>query len=302
MISLSIIIVNWNTCELLKDCLASIRENLKSASEIEVIVVDNASADGSALMVQNDFPEVTLIANADNVGFVQANNQAARIARGRYLLLLNSDTKLLDGGALDVVDYLDSNPGVGIVTGRMLYEDRSFQSSYFRFPTIASGIIAHTFRRVFTFKQPFHRYFNYADLSPDETHEVDWACGAYLYLRRDVLDEGRVFNEALFMYYEDTLLCKRSWKLGLKVIYLPKAPIVHYHNKSAKQILAKAALYSFQSSVIYYEYTYGKKAVSFYRFIVHSMWRVFCAVFSLIPGKKFQDKSVFFRYLVREDR
>ena len=253
MIALSIVIVNWNTRDLLRDCLESILDDLAHKIEFEIIVVDNASADGSAAMVRDDFPDVRLIENDENAGFVRANNQAVKLASGQYILLLNSDTKMLGSGAEEILQYLDDNPKVGIATGKMLYEDGDFQSSYSRFPNIVGDVITHTLRRVFAFKPPFHRYFTYANLNPDEAHEVDWLCGAYLYVRRELLQDGKVFDEALFMYYEDTLLCKRAWDLGYKVVYLPKAPIVHYHNRSAKKIVALAALYSFQSSVVYYE-------------------------------------------------
>ena len=129
---LSIIIVNWNTRKLLAECLKSLKQNICTCLRHETIVVDNGSSDGSIDMIRKEFPSVLLIANKTNLGYVRANNQGSSVAIGRYILLLNSDTVLLEGGVEDIVGYLDSHSDVGIATGIVLNPDRTFHRPFRR--------------------------------------------------------------------------------------------------------------------------------------------------------------------------
>lgn len=301
MTLLSIIIVNWNTRELLRDCLKSVADKLGEMINHEIIVVDNASNDGSTGMVLNEFPGVMLIENGENAGFACANNQATSIASGKYLLLLNSDTKLIGDNVCDVLNYLDLHPKVGIATGKMLYEDGEFQPSWRRFPSIAGAIWGNTFDRIVAIDTPFQKSFRYKNLDPDKINEIDWVIGAYLYVRAELLEDGKLFDEDIFMYYEDTLLCKRAWKSGYSVIYLPLAPVIHYRAISAKKIRAKTMLYSFQSSVVYVERLHGATIAGCYRHVVRTVWRFFGLLFWLFPFRRFREKSDLFWYLLWED-
>jgi len=297
---LSILIVNWNTRELLRDCLQSLHDHW-SALDAEVIVVDNHSSDGSVEMVTEKFPDVVLIANDDNLGFVRANNQAAAIARGRYLLLLNSDTRVLDSSVTKVIEYLDRHQDVGIVTGKVLNEDGSFQHPLRREPHPVGALMRHSFRLVAGFNTYFHRRFRMEDASANQERDVDWVVGCYVFLRRELLDNGRVFDEDIFMYYEDTLLCYRCRELSYRVRYLPMAPIIHYGGGSAKQVRAFAAWNSFRSSVIYFTTTRGKPTAAIYSATVRGIWRGLAALFggmSSVFGSRFRRKADFFAELV----
>ena len=299
---LSIVIVSWNTRDVLEVCLRSVLNSLQDLLDYEITVVDNASVDGSAEMVREKFASVNLIANAENVGYVRANNQAVVVSRGKYILLLNSDTKMIDSGALQVIDYMDNNSNTAIVTGRMLYEDGSFQPPYRRFPGLFGSIARNTFRRIISLNTPFLKRFRYEELDPEEMHDVDWATGAYLYIRRDFLKQDALFDEAIFMYYEDTLLCRRAWNAGYKVTYLPIAPIIHYRGISAKTVRPKTILYSFQSSVVYFERVYGALIARFYRRAVRAIWWLSSLLLGLVPVRRFREKAELFRYLYIEDK
>ena len=287
---------------MLEACLNSIIACLQGILDFEITVVDNASVDGSADMVKEKFTSVNLIENDENVGYVRANNQAVAVAKGKYILLLNSDTKMIDDGARDVINFMENNPRSAIVTGKMLYEDGTFQPPYRRFPGLFGSIMRNTFRRVIGLNTPFLKRFRYEDLDPEKMHEVDWATGAYLYIRRDFIKLTKVFDEAIFMYYEDTLLCRRAWKAGYAVVYLPLAPIIHYRGNSAKTARPATILYSFQSSVVYFERLHGATIASLYRHTVKAIWWISALIFKLLPMPRFREKAELFRYLYDHEK
>lgn len=297
---LSILIVNWNTRDLLAECLASVYEHW-SHIDLEVIVIDNASSDGSVEMVRKSFPQVRLIENAENHGFVVANNQGVNAARGRYLLLLNSDTRVLDNGVGKMLSLLDSNSDIGILTGRMLNQDGSFQRPFRRKPHLLGAFMRHSVRLIMGFNTPLHRRYRMEDVGPDEQIDVDWIIGAYIFLRRDLLEDGKVFDEDIFMYYEDALLCFRCWQKGFRVTYAPFAPIVHYGGVSAKQVRAFTAYHSFKSSVVYFRKTRGRVAALVYEKAVRGVWVVLYGIFrlmNLLAAGVVQRKTAYFKELL----
>ncbi len=300
-VDISIIIVSWNTRDWLARCLISVKKHLDEALSYEVIVVDNNSSDGSAEMVSSQFPDVLLIESGCNLGFVGANNLAVKRAAGRYFLLLNSDTEMVGSGVQDIVKYLDANKTVGVAAGKLIHEDGEFQRPYSKFPGFLGAVSENTLRRVFSFRSPFQKYSKYARFDENEFHEVDWLTGAYLYISRDMLVDGKIFDDSIFMYWEDTLLCRRAWDSDYKVVYLPKAPVVHFRNKSADKAVSKTALYSFQGSVIYFQSIYGGKVAKRYRQSVRSLWWLFRIIFGLVPIDRFQKKSALFKFLLSED-
>lgn len=298
---LSIIIVNWNTRDLLAECLGSVFKHLRDQFSYEVIVIDNASVDGSTEMVEEKFPQARLIKNDNNAGFVKANNQGAKIANGRYLLLLNSDTVLLDGEMWKIIEYMDANQDVAVTTGRVLNPDMSFQRPFKRFPHWIGLMWRNTIRLVKGLKTWFHRRYLLEDLNEMERHDVDWVTGAYLFVRRDVLDNNRVFDEDIYMWFEDTLLCYSLRKAGYRVVYLPYAPIIHYKGKSAGKIPVEAAFNSFRGSTIYFQKVYGRPLARFYAMTVRLIWVLFALCFSIlkfVPNEKIKEKAQLFRRLI----
>ncbi len=232
---LSIIIVNWNTKDITCDCLRSIYEQT-AALEFEVIVVDNASADGSVEQIRNDFPAVQLIANPDNRGFAAANNQGMAAARGRYLLLLNSDTIVLERALEKAVAFADSRPDAGIIGCRVLNPDMSLQRSCFMFPSLLNMTIAAAYLNKFF---PGHRFWGRERMTwwqYNEERAVEVVMGAFMLVRRETYEQIGGMDEAFFMYGEETDWCWRSRRAGWQVLFMPEARIIHLGGQSSRQV------------------------------------------------------------------
>jgi N-acetylglucosaminyl-diphospho-decaprenol L-rhamnosyltransferase len=231
---MSIVVVSYNTSQLLDECLSSIYAEPRRIT-FEVIVVDNASSDGSPEMVESKWPQVVLMRNQANQGFAKANNQALEICRGRQAFLLNSDTQVR-GDALETLSaYLDSNSKVGIVGPQLLNTDGSLQPSGNRIPTLWSHI---------WWSLPFYRIFGssfwrnrYLERGRDynQVAEVDEVSGAALLVRREVMEAIGLLDEEYFFYFEDVDFCIRAKKAGWRVMYVPQAKILHHWGKSPKK-------------------------------------------------------------------
>ncbi len=231
---LTVIIVNWNTRELLRDCLSSLGTGDPDVPR-EIMVVDNASRDGSPEMVAREFPAVRLIANTENVGFARANNQAIRASRGRYILLLNSDTVVPDPGIFrDWLAFLDDRPEIGASGCRLVTADgrRWVGDAGFRPSLKTVGCYAFFLSRFFPRCCP-GLFLNESRLNG--ALAVDWISGADLMTRRDVLEQVGLLDESLFMYAEDVEWGCRLRKHGYAVYYLPRFVIVHLVGASGKK-------------------------------------------------------------------
>jgi|WetSurMetagenome_2_1015567.scaffolds.fasta_scaffold99700_2 GT2 family glycosyltransferase len=230
---LSICIVNWNTREDLARVLASI--SLGGVPDREVILVDNASTDGSPEMVKSRFPEVKLLQNEENVGFSRAYNRALGEATGRYLLVLNPDCVVHDGALAKLIEFMETHPEAGAVGPRLLNTDGSLQFSCRRFPTFAAGLFRNTpLGRIF----PGNRYSRqYLMMEWDHSlpQEVDWISGAAMLIRRRTLEEVGLLDEGFYMYCEDVDWCYRARQKGWKIFYLPSAGITHVMGRASDQ-------------------------------------------------------------------
>jgi len=231
----SIIIINYNTRDLTLQCLKSIFENTRNI-DFEVIVVDNASTDGSQAMIKNSFPEVILIENNDNLGFGRANNIGAKYANGKYLFLLNSDCLLIENTIKAFYEFMEENncdETIGVVGAMLFDKDMNQNSSYCKFPTktraIYNIIITILNKKIgFSIKLP--RTSNYKLSS--NIDEVDFITGADLFILKKIFDELNGFDEQFFMYYEETDLQKRMELIGLKRIILSEKRIIHLEGAS----------------------------------------------------------------------
>lgn len=229
---LSIVIVNWNTREMTRDCLASVRAGLRGLAA-EVIVIDNASSDGSAEMIAADFPECILIRNTGNRGFAAANNQGFAIARGRQVLLLNTDT-LIHGDVLPAsVAWLDARPEVGAMGCRVLNTDGSVQLTCSMYPSILNQFLQLSGLSKLTFPRFFGRYLM-TDWQRDSEREVEVITGCYLMVRRDVIAEVGGLDEAFFFYGEETDWCRRIRDAGWRLVFAPVGEITHHDGGSVK--------------------------------------------------------------------
>ena len=248
MIDLSVVVVNWNVRDLLRRCLHSICA--APSPVLEVIVVDNASSDGSVEMVRAEFPQVTPIANADNRGFPAANNQGLAVVRGRYVMTLNPDTEIVGDALERMVAYLDVHPEVGALGPQLLNADGSIQSSRRRFPTFATAAFESTWLQGIAPRGVLRRFY-VDDVPPDRTQEVDWVTGACIVVRREVLDRVGGFDEGFFMYSEELDWCKRIKSAGWKIAYLPEARVIHHVGKSSEQAVAARHI-RFQTSKVHF--------------------------------------------------
>lgn len=233
--AVSIVVVSWNTRELLRRCLASLREEI-AGIDAEVFVVDNASADGSADMVEEQYPEFRLIRNAENLGFAKANNQAFRLAKGRTVLLLNPDTEIHPGAITTLLEFLETHRKAAIVAPQLLNTDGSIQQSCRAFPTFL-GMLYELLglSKLFPNVQLFREY-KMLDFDHDTEREVDQPEGACLLVRREIFEEIGMLDEAYFMLFEEVDWCYRIKKAGWQIWFTPSAKVTHHYGQSIKQV------------------------------------------------------------------
>jgi GT2 family glycosyltransferase len=218
---ISVSLVNTNSRELLLACLDSLPRD-----DAEIVVLDNASEDGSADAVRERFPEVRVIAQARRAGFGANHNQVIRETTGRYVYVLNEDTTADDWGFARMTAYLDANPRVAALGPRIVYPDGRHQTSAWRFPTPLTSVLSlPTLGRV-----------GIAQSHGDAPRPVDWVMGAALLLRREALDEVGAFDEGFFIYSEETDLQLRLRRAGREVHYFPEVTIVHHESQFSAEI------------------------------------------------------------------
>ncbi len=230
---ISVVIVSYNTCNLLRECLCSITERAIDL-EVETIVVDNASCDGSQEMCRCEFPAVRLIENFENKRYAIANNQGWRVARGRNILFLNSDAVILNGALEAMSGLLDANDKAGACGCRLLNEDGTLQPSVRRHPTIMDHICIDTFLSSLTFFKKKRTLYKRQDFDYDREAAVDNISGAAVMVKRHVLEEIEGFDEKYLFYYEDTDLCRRIRISGREIWYTPAGRIIHYGGGSSE--------------------------------------------------------------------
>lgn len=265
---IGVVIVSWNVKDLLRRCLTTVAQ---SSVPLHVVLVDNASADGSAAMVRAEFPQVTLIANADNRGFTAANNQGFRaLGLGLdqdpdYTLILNPDTEVLGDALAVLADYLDRHPHVGAVGPLLLNPDGSVQPSRRRFPSLATGLVESTPVAWHWPDNAVIRRYHMADVPADAAGPVDWVTGAAILLRSAALAAAGGFDEGFFMYSEELDLCRRLAGAGWAVHFLPAARIMHHEGQSSAQVAAARHLNFQRSRVRYFRKHHGAVAAGIVR-------------------------------------
>jgi N-acetylglucosaminyl-diphospho-decaprenol L-rhamnosyltransferase len=247
---LTISVVAYRTPQLLSACLSALATQ-RSAVDMEVFVVDNASADETIDLVQSEFAWVRPIANARNVGFGAAHNQVFRQASGRYWLVLNSDAAPKPGALRTLVDFMDVNPSVGVCGPRLVYPNGQIQPSRRRFPTPATLFLESTqLQRFWPDNSVLRRYYA-QDVREDVIQDVDWIVGASLCVRSAAAAEVGLFDERFFMYSEELDWCRRFRAAGWRVAYVPTAEVVHLEGGSSQADLV-ARDQRFQASKLAY--------------------------------------------------
>ena len=263
---LSIIIINWNTVNLLIQCLESIPDPSCDSwqNDLEVLVVDNASTDNSVQHVRERFPWVKLIENNENVGFARANNQAIHQSTGKYILLLNPDTEVKPDALKNLLSFVDEFPEVGAVGPQILNPDGSLQISCYPVPTL---------------KRELWRLLHLDAIRPygvyqmhkwplDQVRSVDVLLGACLLLRREVLEQVGLLDDNYFMYSEEVDLCFRVQKAGWQICWVPDAQIVHYGGQSTQQIATEMFLQLYKGKLQYFRKNHSRLAGIVYKFIL----------------------------------
>lgn len=254
----SIVVVSWNTCALLLACLAALPAAL-GGLRAEVWVVDNGSTDGSVAAIRARHPQVRLIANACNVGFAAANNQAIAASAGRYVLLLNSDTVPEPLSIASLVWFADQHPTAGIVGALLLNPDGSFQAAFADFPSLRSELLSVTGIG----PRLLGRWFpNYGPGQSQVARRVDYVQGACMLARREAVAQVGLLDEHYFMYSEEIDWCLRMRRAGWDTWYTPAARIVHYGGQSTRQAHHAMVQALYRSKVRFFQKFYGSAAAT----------------------------------------
>jgi N-acetylglucosaminyl-diphospho-decaprenol L-rhamnosyltransferase len=252
---ISVIVLNWNTRQLLRKCIASVYCTV-SPIDIEVIVVDNNSSDGSADMVAESFPDATLIRNSKNIGFSAGNNLAIRQASGRYILLLNPDAELLPGSVQAMFDFAESHPDAAVIGPKLLNTDGSLQKNGRMFPTFAREMLHIT--KIYRLAPGwFNRKYEWGRADFDAATEVDEVSGACMLVRRAAIDKVGMLDERFFMYYEEVDWCRRFKDAGFTVWYLPEAEVIHHWAQGSRKAGLATSHIAFRSQYLYYRKHHG---------------------------------------------
>lgn len=269
---LSIIIVNYRTPKLTTEAIRSVYESTTEYT-YEIILVDNASHDGCAEQVQLEFPDVKVVVNEINLGFAKANNQGMRLAGGRYILLLNSDTVVQQDTIETMLRFMDEHPSIGAGGCKIILPDGSLDKACKRgFPTpSASFYYAFGFSKLFPRVPRFNQY-QLGYLDPDQSYPVDCLVGAFMMVRREAYDQVGGLDEDFFMYGEDIDWCFRIKKAGWEIYYYPETHIIHYKGASSRKKPLKI-IYEFHRAMVLFHKKHYKQQ---YSWIVNML--VYCGV------------------------
>ncbi|AFI84265.1 glycosyltransferase family 2 protein [Methylophaga nitratireducenticrescens] len=293
---LSIIIVNWNVCELLKNCLLSVyQQTLLSADEFEVFVVDNASSDGSVDMVKELFPQVHLFANKTNVGFGKANDQVLAYCKSDYVLLLNPDTVVIDHAIDKLLSHAHSMPDVGVMGCRLLNLDHSLQRwTGGAYPSL-TNVARHYLFLDLLIPEKWRPPSLYLDRDIPTDVEVDWISGAVMLLKKSALD-GFIFNETFFMYGEDMECCHRLKQNGWRIVYSPVCSIIHIQGASMKKQEGEILLSSLKGLRSFYSMLNNGKFVWLLDWITLTgffiRWGCYSVLSLLRRGRGYKEKAI----------
>jgi len=295
---LSIIIVNWNTRNLLCQCIDSLTQTLKKI-DTEIFVVDNGSADGSVATVREKFPVVKLIENTVNMGFARANNQAIYQSSGEYLLFLNPDTRVKNEAIPTMLSFMSAHAKAGLVGAQLLNADGSRQNSIANFPSLATELLNKSLlRRLFPEKFPGK------ERDYPGPVEVDSVIGACMLVRRETVEQVGLLDEGYFLFLEETDWCFRMKKAGWKIYHIPGAEVLHFQGKSAGAQKAKARIEYYRSRYHYFRKNRGSFQTSvlsiglIIKLLVELVFATIACMVTLFMVKKWRTKLSTYLYLM----
>ncbi|MCX5694944.1 MAG: glycosyltransferase family 2 protein [Candidatus Omnitrophica bacterium] len=295
---LSIIIVNYNTTELTENCINSVILNTHGI-EYEIILVDNSSKDGSCAYLKEVFPNIQIIANSGNLGFAKANNQGIRLAKGRNILLLNSDTIVLDDCLKKVLEFAETRHDVGVVGCKILNKDGSLQYSCYHSPGFLSELVFFTKDIIKGFWDPiaYYKYMKY--WNHNSIKVVDCISGCFMMIKKEVFSQVEHLDEKYFMYYEDSDFCRRVKDSGLKVLYYPNSQIIHLQGLSGDKTSFSTLKQCFDSAYFFINKHYGRFASKVFRSLCVLIWKIEQLIFSFFMiNKKCAQKAKMLRSLI----
>ncbi|RLB07043.1 MAG: glycosyltransferase family 2 protein [Deltaproteobacteria bacterium] len=293
-LDVSIIIVNWNTKDLLLSCISSVYSSISKNLKYEIIVVDNGSHDGSSEAVKKSYPQVLVIQNKKNLGFAAANNIAFKIMKGKYALLLNTDCTLTKGAVEALYSFMEEHPEAGITCGQLLNPDGSKQNSFSNFPSLLEYITNKSLLKIIWPSRFPSKYNSY-----NKPIEVDSCIGACVLLRKEAIEEVGYFDEDYFFFFEETDLAFRLKKAGWKVYFVPCAKIYHAQGKSVgSNITSRALFYKSMYTFLkkHYQIHYIYKGIIFLRLIINTLLNLAGTIFTFGLNKSVKHR--FFRYLL----
>lgn len=266
---LSIVVLNYKTKGLLKQCLRGILD-AQLPVPYEVIVVDNASGDGSVEMMREAFPDIQLVVSPRNVGFAAGMNLGFQKATGEYLMTLNTDVAIFGHAVMTLIAYLDGHPRVGIVGPRLINPNGTVQWSCCEFPSRWIPLLRRSPIGFFPPAKKKLRKFLMSDWDHRDNRAVDWVLGGCMVIRRQALDNVGGFDERFFLYIEDVDLCRRMWAEGWAVHYVGTAEMVHYHRRESAEHTGLRGLFSYPTRVhiqswLYYERKYAGQPLPSHR-------------------------------------
>jgi len=253
MAELSIIIVNYNAGPFLRKCLDSIYTPHRDI-DLETIVIDNNSTDGSCNDLGRDHPQVRLIQRSQNEGFARANNVGIEASGGKYVLLLNCDTEVIGDALEKLVRFMDDHEDVGVVTSRVVYPDMSDQGVARSFPTPINMVFGRRsfLTRLLPNNRFSKRYMTSRERTGNEPFEVDWVSGACLMVRREVLQSVGLLDDKFFIYWEDADLCYRIKGAGWRVFCVPDTKVIHHEGKCSEGVKSAWLIWQFNKSAYRY--------------------------------------------------
>ena len=297
MNGLSVIIVNWNTKDLLCQCIDSLTQTLKKI-DTEVFVVDNGSTDGSVAAVREKVSGVRLIENLVNLGFAKANNQAISLSSREYLLLLNPDTQVKDEAIERMLFFMDAHPEAGVVGAQLLNVDGSKQNSIANFPSLATELLNKSLLRWL-----FPDKFPGKETDYPGPVEVDSVIGACMMVRRKALEQVGLLDEEYFLFLEETDWCYRMKKAGWKIYHVPGAEIYHHQGKSAEKEKKKAKIEYYRSRYHFFKKNRGSlqwlilRVGLMIKLCIELISMTVACFFTLFSIKKLRDRLSIYVYL-----
>ncbi len=296
---ISIIIVNWNTKDLLVDCISSIFATTHDLT-FEIWVVDNGSTDGSVDIIKKLSPQIHIIQNQQNLGFAKACNQAIRQINSRYAVLLNTDTILTNGAIKTVLDFMDKNGKVGVCGGQLLNADGSKQNSIANIPNLATELFNKSLLRILFPEKYIGKEHNH-----ENPIEVESIIGAFMVIRKEAIDDVGLMDESYFFFFEETDWCLNMKKKGWLIFHHPEAKVYHLQGQTAKKVHIRSRIEYWRARYIFFKKHYGTKTLVILmlglilRACLNLVLNLFMSIITLFAYRKAVDRcKLYFRILL----